>query len=507
MKQSSGSDSYEFINSSSGAGAATGQDTRRLIRRQAMSRVAAARRQKGFWGQHNRRQYPASRPGLKVRAEAENEAAASGPVGVHSDAQQRGLMPVMSTRMAVPASVPCSGYEAMRMDYGFDLLDLSALTTFHTGRITAQLLSREPFRLAHVLRCRQWSYFSFLPSRYGHSACLDDAAHCVAARVRQWMSSPSDPPDDGVLLLYSKSLNSLQSALNDPVLCLQPETLCATAILAIHELLHSAGHEAWVRHVLGASALMKLRGPQRYQTDFERALFLAQAGPIYTEAILNDDRCFLEHDVWQNVFRSVVSETDALSDSSGVVVSLWTTICPIPSLFKDIQDTVCNFTDTDTRTIGSLFARAREIRTLLLQWRRQFEELPSSLRLPEVSGGGKQYETLGIYLTNLVIINRLSVALNTHAGLDLEGETQDLASQIIKLERRASATNPRASLFMAFKTIVAQATLDTKHEWQQAINPSIGNHARASSFINSQVFEHWVRLKGRKITSLRDATI
>lgn len=60
-----------------------------------------------------------------------------------------------------------------------------------------------------------------------------------------------------------------------------------------------------------------------------------------------------EHDVWQNVFRSVVFETDAaLSDSSGVVVSLWTITCPIPSLFKDVQNAVCNF--TDTRTIGSL---------------------------------------------------------------------------------------------------------------------------------------------------------
>ena len=25
---------------------------------------------------------------------------------------------------------------------------------------------------------------------------------------------------------------------------------------------------------------MKLRGPQRYKTDFEKALFLAQVGPI-----------------------------------------------------------------------------------------------------------------------------------------------------------------------------------------------------------------------------------
>ena len=107
-------------------------------------------------------------------------------------------------KIAVPASDPSSGYESMRIDNGFDLLDISALTTFHSGRTTAQLLSREPLRLAHVLRCRQWSYFSFLPSRYGHSTCLDDAAYCVAARVRQWMSSPSEPPDDGVLSLYSK---------------------------------------------------------------------------------------------------------------------------------------------------------------------------------------------------------------------------------------------------------------------------------------------------------------
>lgn len=33
----------------------------------------------------------------------------------------------------------------MRIDYGFDLLDMSALTTYHSGRLIAQLLSREPF--------------------------------------------------------------------------------------------------------------------------------------------------------------------------------------------------------------------------------------------------------------------------------------------------------------------------------------------------------------------------
>ena len=46
------------------------------------------------------------------------------------------------------------------------------------------------------------------------------------------------------------------------------------------KLLDVASEQGWVRHTAGASALMKLRGPQRYKTDFEKALFLAQVGPI-----------------------------------------------------------------------------------------------------------------------------------------------------------------------------------------------------------------------------------
>ena len=236
MDQPSGSLPFVFVDPSSDGGVPTGQDTRRLIRRQAMRSVAAARRQTGNWGQQNLRQYPVSPFDVEEQAKTEAEAAESSSARVDSSHQQQGLIPAARIRTPIPLSVPSSGYELMRINYGFDLLDLSALTTFHTGRITAQLLSREPLRLTHVLRYNQWSYLSFLPSLYGNSACLDHAAHCVVARLRQWTSAPYDPPNDGVLSLYSKSLTSLQSALNDPVLCLNPETQCATAILGIYEV-------------------------------------------------------------------------------------------------------------------------------------------------------------------------------------------------------------------------------------------------------------------------------
>ena len=146
------------------------------------------------------------------------------------------------------------------------------------------------------------------------------------------------------------------------------------------------------------------------------------------------------------------------------------------------------------------------MRALLLHWYQQYEELSSSVISSEQSGGGKHHETLGIYMANLIIVNRLSVSLDPPAGSDLENETQHLAGQIIELEQRASTTNPRASLFMAFKAIVAQATLDTRDEWQQAINSSTEEDFSADSVVSSQVFEHWVSLKGRKVTSLVNAT-
>ena len=236
MKQAHSSDSYEFIDSFQDGGPPTSRNTRQLIRRQAMSRAAAARRQTGSWGQHNRLQYPVSQPESEEQEDVESRLATSGTARTDLNNRQQSLIEVERAEIAIPASIRSSSYESMRTSYGFDPLDVSALTTFHTGRITAQILFKNPSHLAHVLRHRQPSYFSFLPSRYGHTACLDDAAHCVIARIQQWMRYPSDPPNKFVLSLYSKSLSSLQRALNDPALYMKPEVLCATSILAIYEV-------------------------------------------------------------------------------------------------------------------------------------------------------------------------------------------------------------------------------------------------------------------------------
>lgn len=124
----------------------------------------------------------------------------------------------------------------MRIEQDFDLLSLSALTAFSVGRVTARVLACRPSLLPEVLRCQQWSYIEYVPSRIGSNETLDNAVRCVVARVRQCLLKPYEPPTNNILKGYVKAISSLQTALNDEQQCLKSDVLCATELLGIYEV-------------------------------------------------------------------------------------------------------------------------------------------------------------------------------------------------------------------------------------------------------------------------------
>ena len=188
-----------------------------------MKAVGISRRQRGNYGQYNLRQYP-------VYIDSQQQT-----TGTYND-PLKAVQEVASTN-AIPAHLPSKGFELMKIEYGVDILDLSGLITIHVGRAAARILSSDRALLVRLLQCKQqWSYLSYLPGRYGYSACLDDAMRCVAAKMRQIVLSTDQQPDSIVLSLYGKALKSLQAAVNDPVSCLEPNVLCATEILALFEV-------------------------------------------------------------------------------------------------------------------------------------------------------------------------------------------------------------------------------------------------------------------------------
>jgi hypothetical protein len=100
----------------------------------------------------------------------------------------------------------------------------------------AIVLSSDPSPLAGVLSCRQRSYFSFIPPRFGHSAVLDDAFRALITLAHSRLVPRHRSNHEIIFSNYSKALHSLQSAVNDRKARNSTEVLCATAILALFEV-------------------------------------------------------------------------------------------------------------------------------------------------------------------------------------------------------------------------------------------------------------------------------
>lgn len=135
-----------------------------------------------------------------------------------------------------------SGYEALRVKYNFDITYLTSFTDVDLGKTASLFLhEHEDGQATHLTRLlRQQSsssFLSYLPSRYGASAVLDDAMHCLAARAGQIFGF--NITAGTISALYARALKSLQGALTDTGLCLGADVYCATRLLTLYEVSRS----------------------------------------------------------------------------------------------------------------------------------------------------------------------------------------------------------------------------------------------------------------------------
>ncbi|KAL8762428.1 MAG: hypothetical protein Q9184_001556 [Pyrenodesmia sp. 2 TL-2023] len=328
-----------------------------------------------------------------------------------------------------------------------------------------------------MIRSRQWSYFSYVPLRYGNTTSLDDAVCCVAARVRQWITNPGRPTNR-VLAHYARAVRSLQRALDDPSQRFHPDVLCATQILSIFQMLDFESHsEIAVTHAAGAATLIQLRGPGRYQSKFEKALFLSQVGPIIADAMLSVSPCFLEEPAWQHLFENMALGNSPLSYFCDEFVKAWACISFVPGLFCRVQSAIGDTSADLQATRGQLLRQILELRSRLLKLADEQNMLASH---PNASTGAPsllmntakseiQYDLLGLYATNLIRLERLVVALHPSGSMAWEENAQRHAVQVLGMNNPAKALTPRTSLSLRFKMYIARATLATKEEWRQEI--------------------------------------
>ncbi|OCL09252.1 hypothetical protein AOQ84DRAFT_272020, partial [Glonium stellatum] len=205
--------------------------------------------------------------------------------------------------------------------------------------------------------------------RYGHSACLTDAVDCIVARVRCLVSPAHVSWERLAISLYTKALKSLQAALDSLTQRLTPDILCVTEILALYELLNPSVENTWAKHAAGAAYIIFLQGPQGYEHEFEKTLFMSHLGQIISESIVNNKECFLEQPSWKQTMRSMIIENGAAPERSAMVISLLIHMTLIPRLFRDVTEAICNRTSSSTVGADELKCRASRLRASLQCWR------------------------------------------------------------------------------------------------------------------------------------------
>ncbi|KEF56852.1 uncharacterized protein A1O9_07042 [Exophiala aquamarina CBS 119918] len=130
------------------------------------------------------------------------------------------------------------------------------------------------------------------------------AVECLCAAHSIFLSSGQDRKP----VPYGKALKSLRHSLANIEEALSSEVLCAIICLSWCEALINSSSSGWVKHFFGSSRIIQLRGPQKHQEGFGRALLHAEHGLLSSASSIADSSCFLDHIAWQNAVDSPLPE-------------------------------------------------------------------------------------------------------------------------------------------------------------------------------------------------------
>ncbi|KAE8158438.1 C6 zinc finger domain protein [Aspergillus tamarii] len=164
-----------------------------------------------------------------------------------------------------------------------------------------------PFPASTTYTTARW--FTFLPTIYGRNRTLDSSIRCFAAHHIGMMT------ENKQAVMYARStyveaLNRLQRSLDNPRESLSSEILCAVLLQCFYELFANA-HDptSWIKHAKGLSQLVRFRGLDRYQTDFDHTLLKASRGLIIMHSLFSKEQCFLSSSGWQSVMKQQLDST------------------------------------------------------------------------------------------------------------------------------------------------------------------------------------------------------
>lgn len=553
---------------------------RTLIRRQAMHDVAVDRRARGGYGQINMRQVPIfidqfeegsadtttkakekakTKPKAKaIKTKANTEANAK-----NASPPRSGTQPGHFTQAFPPS---CSSYTSSSSQYSASLptsisfldgattekftllLNLVPLTGLRLGigKLSSFQLdlargSRASGGTGHGSRSSSSSSSTlpldlgnpklahYITSHYGDVPALQYATDCVIAQLRQVAlrarGTPSTPfSKDATLLLYHKALRAVQAALEDETQRLTEETLCATELLAVFELL-SENVQSWMHHAGGAARLIQIRGAPRFRaSEYGTALFMAHIGTTVMDAFLGNKACFLAEDSWMQLMQSVIQDDPTLVHLQDLSLAIWSHIVTGPGKFKAVTDLVLAPTPPDPVVRETVIRYLQSDRASLVDWMERAKDRPGlrdndfevddaygimfpKLAFEQCGASLDRMTRLSLWGTNImcrILKSRLLVAMAPVRFRALEEECQYLAEKVVSLDQVAATDTGNGiggvfkTSFISQNTWIVRGVIETKDIWSQQEDGDGDGDGGEDKMIEKWKFEAFCKAIGRK---------
>lgn len=219
--------------------------------------------------------------------------------------------------------------------------------------------------------------------------------------------------------------------------------------------------------------------------------------------MLNNERCFLEEEPWQEVFQSIILKEAVISDRSEVAITLLMIKATIPGIMKVITSVVSQQLNIDSPLVMEVTNRAHQLRLNLLSWHSNYRNVlgdgPSDICTGTIEGDSR-CKIIGVYFSCLLLSNRLIAAVSPSEQRQREEEAQQLTTTIFDLQKHIVMRRPQASLFVVQAVGFAHVTRATTQDWQETTESKQENSGKPGKVITRWKFERWCELFGRKIS-------
>ncbi|KAL6890872.1 hypothetical protein GGI43DRAFT_415005 [Trichoderma evansii] len=212
-----------------------------------------------------------------------------------------------------------------------------------------------------------WLMSSIMPSSQNQAPQL--AVRACAAAYFGKIHRQCSAAERGTVL-YTQALCQLQKELFDSEQVLKTDTLSATLLLALFEMITSKDMNGWLSHFLGIGHLIKFRGPQLHRDGPGKELFITTRPSIILAYLIRRQRCFLEEDAWKTV---------PWADDAGPKTSMDCLIdifCHLPGIMEDVQAPLTSAAIVEESTISDIILcfQIKALFERLYNWRVKWEQ-------------------------------------------------------------------------------------------------------------------------------------